>query len=178
MSISVALVWHTEIEGVWPDGDAAERSRNRSIIDEELVRHHFKLLVAAYAKIRSTHTNDRSVGNIGKSFSNQTSSGHLREPVIVGAVGPVIGIILVRQGEYGDLVAFAVQVLNGGIVAVFVRDEERTLDGAAVGILALTIENIFVQINVVYVNRTVERNGNHLRYLLWFDVSRNTGSVR
>lgn len=70
-----------------------------------------------------------------------------------------------------------IQVLNSRIVGVFVRYEESTLDAATVWILAITIEDIFIQIDVVNVDGSVEGQCDHLRYLGWLNVARNTGTI-
>ena len=126
VELTVALVGHAEVEGVRPDGHTAERSSDGSVVDEELIGHHVELFVTADAQVRSAHADDGAVGDVGETFDDQTVSGHLSQPVVVGAVGPVLGAVLVGDGEGGDLVTAAVEVLNGRVVAVLVRREEST----------------------------------------------------
>lgn len=56
-----------------------------------------------------------------------------------------------------------VHLLSGGVVVVFVRNEEGGLDGAAVGVEAL-LEDELVQVHVVDVDGIVESDGDHLRH--------------
>lgn len=65
----------------------------------------------------------------------------------------------------------AVRLLNGGIVGVLVRDEERGLDVAAVGVLALPAEHLLVQLDVVVVDGVIEGDGDHLGYVLGRQVA-------
>lgn len=69
------------------------------------------------------------------------------------------------------------QVLNGRIVGVFVRNEECTLDWASVWILTGSVEDIIVQIDVVNIHGTVECQCDHLWHLSWFNVAGNARSV-
>lgn len=177
VSVTVALVWHTEVQSVWPNWDTSERSSDRGIIHEELVGHHFELFVTTYAQIRGTDTNDGAVSDVGKTFDDQTSSGHFSQPIVVCSLGPVVRIVLVCQREDRNFMALAVQVLHSRVVGVFVRHEVGTTDLATVRVLPLTVEDVLVQVNVVDVDGTVKGDGDHLRHLLRFDVSRNTGTV-
>uniref|UniRef100_A0A2M4DFU3 Putative secreted protein n=1 Tax=Anopheles darlingi TaxID=43151 RepID=A0A2M4DFU3_ANODA len=177
VSVTVALVWHTEIQRVRPDWHTAQRGSDRGIIHEELISHHLKLLVATDTQVRRTHANDRTIGNVSEPLDNQTGTGHLRQPIIVRSLRPVIGIILVRQRKDRDLVTLTMQILHGRVVGVLVRDEVRTANLATVRVLTLTVEDVLVQVNVVHVDRTVKGDGDHLWYLLRFDVSGNASSV-
>ena len=60
-------------------------------------------------------------------------------------------------------------VLNSRVVGVLVGNKERGLDVASIGILALPVEDLIVQINVVVVDGIVKGNHDHLR---------NIGTVR
>ena len=66
----------------------------------------------------------------------------------------------------GNLMAKAVHILNGRVVAVLVRHKEGGLDVTAVGVLALLVEDLLVQINVVVVDGIVEGDGDHLGNVL------------
>lgn len=57
------------------------------------------------------------------------------------------------------------------------RYKECALDLASVWILTLTVENLFIQIDVVDVHCTIECQCDHLWHLCWLNVSRNAGSV-
>ena len=74
---------HAEVEGVRPDGHAAERCGDRGVVIEELIGHHLELLVAADAQVRGAHANDRAVGDIGETLDDESGAGHLGEPVVV-----------------------------------------------------------------------------------------------
>ena len=71
-----------------------------------------------------------------------------------------------RDGVSGDLVAATVDLLDGRVVAVLVRHEESGFDVAAVGVLALTVEHLLVEFDVVVVDGVVEADHDHLRHLL------------
>ena len=70
-----------------------------------------------------------------------------------------------------------VQLLDSGVVGVSVRHVEGSLDGAAVGVDRLSIEDFLIQINVVRVNGSIKGNCDHLRYLVWINFSGNSCSV-
>lgn len=55
--------------------------------------------------------------------------------------------------------------------------EEGAADLAAVGVLPDAVEHILVEIDVVDVNRPVERKRDHLRNLVGFDAARDAGTV-
>lgn len=76
----------------------------------------------------------------------------------------------------GDFVTFTVDFLDGGIVGIFVRNKESGLDVAAVRILALSVEHILVQFDVVVVDGVVEGDHDHLRHLFRFQFAWNFGS--
>lgn len=82
-----------------------------------------------------------------------------------------------RDGVDGDLVAFAVRLLDGRVICVLVRDEECGLDVAAVGVLALSVEDLLVQLDVVIVDGVVESDRDHHGHVFGGQVSGNRGSV-
>lgn len=57
------------------------------------------------------------------------------------------------------------------------RHEECTTNLAAIGVVTISVENLFIQINVVYVHGSVEGDGDHLRYLVGFDASGDASTV-
>lgn len=67
---------------------------------------------------------------------------------------------------YCDLVSFPVSFLNSGIVSVLVRYEEGGLDVAAIGVLPLSVEDLFVELDIVVVDGIIEGDGDHLRDVL------------
>jgi len=124
LGIADTLVGHAEVERVRPDGNAAKRGSDGRIVDEELISHHVKLLVTTNTQVRSADTNDGAVGDVGETLDDQSVSGHLSQPVVVGTVGPVFRAVLAGDGEGGDLVSATVEVLHGRVVGVLVRNEE------------------------------------------------------
>lgn len=176
-TVPVALVGHPEVEGVGPDGHTAKGRGNGRVIDKELVGHHFELLVTAHSKIGGSHPDDGAICDVCETFDDQPRAGHFCQPIIVAALGPVLGIILVGQGEHCYLVATTVEILDRRVVGVFVRDEKGSSDLATVGILSLPVEDFLVEVDVVHVHSTVERDRDHLGHLGWLDVPRDPGAV-
>jgi hypothetical protein len=175
--VAVALVGHPEVEGVGPDGHAAQRRGDGGVVDEELVGHHLELLVPADAEVWCADADDGAVGDVGEALDDEPSSGHLGQPVVVRALRPVVGVLLVRQGEDGDLVAAPVQVLHGGVVGVLVRYEEGASDLAAVGVGAGPAEDLLVQVDVVHVDGPVERQRDHLGDVGGLQLPGDAGAV-
>ena len=124
------------------------------------------------------HTGDGAVTDVGEPLDDEPSPGHLSQPVVVAPLGPVVGVVLVGDGEDADLVAPPVQLLDGGVVGVSVGHVEGALNGAAVGVDGFSVENVSVQINVVGVNGPIESNRDHLRHLVRINISRNPRPVR
>lgn len=77
----------------------------------------------------------------------------------------------------GDLVTFPVHFLDRGIVGVLVRHKEGCLDITAVWILALAVEDFFVEADVVVVNGVVEGDRDHLGHILAREVAGYRGTV-
>lgn len=77
----------------------------------------------------------------------------------------------------GDLVALSVHLLHRGVVGVLVRDEERRLDVAAVRILALAVEDLLVETDVVVVDGVVEGYRDHLRHVLAREIAGYRGTI-
>ena len=69
--------------------------------------------------------------------------------------------------------ALAVDFLDGRVVGVFVRNEESGLDVASVRILALAVEHVLVEFDVVVVDGVVEGDHDHLRHLFRFQFARH-----
>lgn len=82
-----------------------------------------------------------------------------------------------RDGVNGDLVTLAMGLLDCGVIAVLVGHEERSLDVAAIRILAFAIEHLLVQLDVVVVDGVVECDRDHLRDVSRWKVSGDCGSV-
>lgn len=73
----------------------------------------------------------------------------------------------------GDFVTSAVDLLDTGIIGVFVRDEEGGLNVTTVGILALAVEHVPVEFNVVVVDGIVESDHHHLGNLFGIQFAGN-----
>lgn len=71
----------------------------------------------------------------------------------------------------------SVQVLHGGVVGVFVRDEEGTADLTAVGVGAQSVEDLFVEVDVVDVDGAVECKRDHLWDVHGFQVAGDASTV-
>ena len=56
-------------------------------------------------------TNDGAVADAGEALDDEPGAGHLGQPVVVGAVQPVVLVLVGRDGEGADLVALPVQLL-------------------------------------------------------------------
>lgn len=177
-TVAAALVGSTEVEGVRPDGDAAEGGGDGGVVNEELIGHHFVLFVATDAEGRSTDTDDGAVGDVGETLDDDTVTGHLGQPVVVGAFAPVGLVLVVTDGEGGDLVTATVEVLHGRVVGVSVRHEEGSFNLAAVGILTNSAEDFFVESDVVAVDGSAEGQCDHLRNVAGFQSTGNAGTVR
>lgn len=67
-----------------------------------------------------------------------------------------------RDGVYCDFMTLAVCLLYGGIISIFVGHEERGFDVTAVGVLALSVEDLLVELDVVVVDGVIEGDGDHL----------------
>ena len=76
-----------------------------------------------------------------------------------------------------DLVAFPVHLLHGRVVGVLVGDEVGGFDVAPVGVLALAVEHLLVQLNVVVIDGVVEGDRDHHGHILGRQVSRDRGAV-
>lgn len=176
-TVAVTLVRHSEVQSVRPDGHSSQGRGDGRVVHEELIGHHLELLVTADPEIRSAHSNDGTVCDVGETLDDQPGTGHLGQPVVVRSLAPVLRILFVCQREHGDLVAASVKILHGRIISVLVRDEEGTADLAAVRILTLPVEDLLVQVDVVDVHGAVERDRDHLRHLLRIDVTGDASTI-
>ena len=176
--VTVTLVGHPEVEGVGPLRHAGQGGGDGGVIGKELIRHHLKLRVAAHPEEGGPHPGDGAVADVGEPLDDQPGAGHLGQPVVVASLGPVVRVVLVGDGEDPDLVTLPVELLDGGVVGVSVGHVEGALDGAAIRVDGLSVENVSVQINVVGVNGPVESNCDHLRHLVGVNISRDSCSIR
>jgi len=112
LSVTMALVRHTEVQSVGPDGHTAEWGSDGGIVDKELICHHFELLVATNTEERSTNADNATVSDVGESLDDQTVASHLSKPVVISSISPVGRVVLVCNGETGNLVSLTVELLN------------------------------------------------------------------
>lgn len=82
LQVTVATVGHAEVQGVRPQWRVLKRGSDGRIVQESLLFHHGKLVVATNTQIRSAHTNDRIVGDVGEFIDDQTGTSHFLGPVI------------------------------------------------------------------------------------------------
>lgn len=176
-AVAIALVGHPEVQRVRPNRHTSQRRGDGGVVHEKLIGHHLELLVTADSEIRGSHADDGAVGDVGETLDDQSGAGHLRQPIVVRTLAPVLRILLVRQREHRDLVAASMKILHRRIVGVLVGDEERTADLAAIRVLTLPVEDLVVEIDVVHVHGAVEGDRDHLRHLLGIDVAGYTGAV-
>ena len=113
LGVTVTFVRHAVVKGVRPNRNTAQRSGDGGIVDKELISHHFELFVSTNSEERSTNTNDRAIGDVGKSFNNKPVSSHFSQPIIIGTIGPVFRIVSVGNGEDSDFMALAMKFLYG-----------------------------------------------------------------
>lgn len=95
-TVAVALVRHPEVQGVRPDGHASQGRGDGRIVHEELIGHHLELFVTADSEIRSAHTDDGTIGDVGETLDDQPSTSHLSQPIVVCSLAPVLRIFLMR----------------------------------------------------------------------------------
>jgi hypothetical protein len=76
-----------------------------------------------------------------------------------------------------NLVSLSVRFLHGGIIGIFVRDEEGGLDVTTVGIFAISVEDVLIQLHVIVVDGVIERDGDHLRDVLCWKISRDRSAI-
>ena len=72
--VAVALVRHLHQQGVGPDGHAAQRRRDRGVVDELLVEHHLELRVAAHAEVGGPHPEDAAVRDVGVGLDDEPAA--------------------------------------------------------------------------------------------------------
>lgn len=176
-AVAVALMGHPEVQRVRPDWHASQRCGDGGVVHKELIGHHLELFVTTDSEVRGPHADDRAIGDVGETLDDQPGAGHLRQPVVVRSLAPILRILLVRQREYRDLMAASMKILHRRIIGVLVRDEECTADLTAVRILALPIEDLLIKIDVVHVDGAVKSDRDHLRNLLGIDVAGYTSTI-
>jgi len=95
-TVAVTLVRHPEVQGVRPDGYTSQGRGDGRVVDEELIGHHLELFVTADSEVRSAHTDDGAIGDVGETLDDQPGTGHLSQPIVVRSLAPVLRILLVR----------------------------------------------------------------------------------
>ena len=164
-------------ESVGPDRTSAKRNSDGGVVDKELIIHHLELGVAADPEERSPNTDHGSIRDVGEPFDDQPVTGHLGKPVIVGTLGPVLGVVLPGDGENGHLVTEPVVILNHGVIGVLVADEERTAHGASIGVEQVIGEDLLIDWQVVNVHGSVEGDCDHLGNLSDLNFSWDLGAI-
>lgn len=76
-----------------------------------------------------------------------------------------------------DFVSFPMGLLNGGVVGIFMTDEECRFNVATVRIFPLAVEHFLVKFDVVIINGVVECDCDHLRNVLREEIARDGGPV-
>ena len=76
------------------------------------LKNHYYLAVGANPKMRRSHSGDFPGRNLGELFQDKLVPNHLRCPVLNRALGPVVRIIVVRNGVNANVVTLAVQFLR------------------------------------------------------------------
>lgn len=107
LKVAVAAVRHAEVEGVRPERRVLQRSSDGRVVQEGLLFHHGELVVAADAKVRGAHADDRVVGDVGELVDDEASAGHFLGPVVHRCRRPEALLIVmpVRRLKMSDLSA-------------------------------------------------------------------------
>ena len=99
------------MECVRPEWNRAKRSGDGRVISKELVSHHVELSVTTNSQIGSSHAHNSTISNVGKPFNDKSVPGHLSQPVVIAAVSPVIGILIICDGENTNLMTLSMKLL-------------------------------------------------------------------
>lgn len=76
-----------------------------------------------------------------------------------------------------DLMSLPVHLLDGGIIRVFVRNEECSFHITTVGVLSVSIENLLVKFDVIIIDGVIEGDSYHLGYVFGWKISRYLSTV-
>jgi len=161
--VTVALVRHSEVECVWPEWNPAERSGDGRIVSKELIGHHVELLVASNTEIRCSHANHCAVSNVRKPLNDKPVPGHLRQPVVIATVSPVLGILIIGDGKNTNLVTLSMKLLHSRVVGILMGYEESAFSGATIRVETFAVEQFVENTNVLIVNSTVKGECDHHR---------------
>ena len=161
LQVSVAFMRHFEVEGVGPERRILKRSRNGGIIEEGLLLHHSKLIVATNPQVRGSQPDNRVISNVTKLLNNQPGASHLLSPVLNASLAPVCLVLTMSNGMGRNLMSKTLHVLDRGVVGVLVGHEECPLDGTSIGVLS-ACEKLVIKLDVVIVDGIVESDHHHL----------------
>lgn len=164
LEVTVTGVGHTVVQGVRPQRRATERRSHSGVVQEGILLHHAKLVVASYTQVRRSQTKNRVVGDVGEAFNDHSSASHLTFPFINSCLGPEGFIVAVTDGVDGNLVTLTMHFLDSRVIGVLMGDEEGRLDGTLVRVEAL-VENQLIEIDIFDVNGVVERDSDHLGHI-------------
>lgn len=82
-----------------------------------------------------------------------------------------------RDWVNSDLVSFSVGFRNSRVVGVFVGNEVSRPDIATVGVFTFSVEDFFVEFDVVVVDSIIEGDGDHLGHVSGGQVAGDDGTV-
>ena len=89
-----APVWHAAVQCVRPDGHATKRSCQGGVVEESLVSHHLKLLVAASSEERCSQSEHGGGAQVGEALDDQARPSHLLQPHVVATLRPILRLRL------------------------------------------------------------------------------------
>ena len=120
----MALVRHPEVQRVRPQRRVTEWGRDGTVVQEGLFFHHEELIVATDPQVWCPDTDDAVIRDVGEAFNDEPRSGHFLGPGFHVSLGPVLLTRVVGDGVRRDLMAAPMDLLDGGIIGIFMRDEE------------------------------------------------------
>lgn len=173
------------VERVRPDGNLQGRNRHGTVVNVSEVFEDLILSVPSGLQKRSSHSNDIVFRYIGKVPEYFPHPDHFSDPFFVAlilqiALQPenirrdVIRFRRLRSRAVAqhsrdclraNFVAFVRQLLDHVVIAVLVRDEERSPDFAAIRVSPPRWENFLVLFEIVLINRAIKCENYHLRSL-------------
>ena len=99
------------MQGVWPERNSAKWSGDGGIVSKELVSHHVELFISSNTEIRSPDSDHSTISNVGKPLDDQSVPGHLSQPVVIATISPVLGILVIGDGENSNFMTLSVELL-------------------------------------------------------------------
>lgn len=82
-----------------------------------------------------------------------------------------------RDRVAGDFMSFTMGLVDSRVVGVLMGDEKSRFNVATVGVLAFSVEDFFVELNVVVVDSVVESDGDHLGDIPGWQITGNDCAV-